>query len=282
MSSKTFLLRTATVVLGLPVFFTLVYLLPYFNHLVLNIGAVVVAAVGAAELQALFAKRGIRTFPYFFLLAALIPAVTYLEVAGLVNPTFSLALCTALAILVFIRSLWVKANADLSGLLQRVSASLLTLIYPAVLLSFIVRLTGFENARWVLIYFFSINFANDMSAYLAGMFLGRQTRLDYVISPNKSLVGFVAGILAAVGIALLFKAVMPRLLPLGYAGTVVFGAVCGLFTIGGDLVESAFKRSAEVKDSGGIIPGRGGILDNIDSWLFTAPLFYFVFLWFSR
>jgi phosphatidate cytidylyltransferase len=47
-------------------------------------------------------------------------------------------------------------------------------------------------------------------------------------------------------------------------------------------VESAIKRSADVKDSGGIIPGRGGILDSIDSWLLTAPMFYFVFLWISR
>ncbi|UCF96222.1 MAG: phosphatidate cytidylyltransferase [Spirochaetaceae bacterium] len=275
-------MRTATVVVALPVFFILIFLLPHYHHLALNVGAVLVAAVGARELQRLLAKRGMPAYPLVFLLAALIPALAYLEVLGLVSAVWSLGVPTALIMLVLLRSLWVRESKELGDLLQRISTSLLVLIYPALLLSFIVRLSVFENPRWVLLLFFSMNFANDIVAYLAGMFLGRSTRLGLLLSPNKSAVGFGGGVMAAVGIALLFKSLIPELLPISHGATVGFGAAVGIFTIAGDLVESAFKRSADVKDSGEIIPGRGGILDSIDSWLLTAPLFYFVFLWISR
>jgi len=282
MNGSSFLVRTATVVVALPLFFLLIFILPHYNHLVLNIAVVLGAAVGAKEVEALLAKRGLQTFPFLFPLAGLIPAVTYLEVIEVVSPRWSLAVPTALVVLVLLRSLWVRGSQDLAPLLQRISTSLLVLIYPALLLSFIVRLSALENAGLVLFFFFSINCANDVMAYLVGMFVGRGTKLSYPISPNKSALGFAAGVLTAVGVAVLFKALFPRLLPLRYPITALFGAAVGVLTIAGDLVESALKRSAEVKDSGQIIPGRGGILDSIDSWLFSAPAFYFVFLLISR
>ena len=226
--------------------------------------------------------RNIPVFPYIFLPAGLIPATTYLEVQGLISSRLTFAILAGLLILVFLRSLLVLGAKDLEGLLTRVSASILALIYPAVFLSFIVRLTVYENASRVLLLFFCMSFANDILAYLAGMFLGRRTRLGLAISPNKSAIGFAAGVFASVGMALLFKAVFPDLLAISYGVVAVFGAVAGTLTILGDLVESALKRSAAVKDSGSLIPGRGGILDSIDSWLLNAPLFYFVFLWISR
>ncbi len=282
MSRKSFLVRTATVVVALPVFFVLIFILPFYKHLVLNLCTVLISVAGARELQMLLSKRRIPAFPYIYCLAALVPTTAYLEVQGLVSPAWSLAVPAALVVVVLLRSLWVRDQKDLGLLLQRSSGSLLVVIYPALFLSFIVRLTAFPNARWVLLFFFSLNFANDIAAYLAGMFMGRSTRLDYAVSPNKSAVGFAAGVLASIGVALLFRAVLPELLPISYGAAAGFGAAAGILTITGDLVESALKRSAEVKDSGGIIPGRGGILDSIDSWLLSAPMFYFVFLWISR
>jgi len=282
MRGSSFFVRTATVVVALPVFFVLVFVLPYYKHLAINLCVVAVTVGGARELQILLSKRGIPAFPRVFLLTGLIPAAAYLEVLGLTPSTWSAAVPVALVVLVLLRSLWVRDQKDLGDLLLRIAGSLLVLIYPAVFLSFIVRLTVFENARWVLLFFFSVIFANDIAAYLAGMFLGRGTRLDYVVSPNKSAVGFAAGILASTAVALLFRRAVADLLSISFGLTVVFGAAAGVLTIGGDLVESALKRSADVKDSGRIIPGRGGILDSVDSWLITAPMFYFVFLWISR
>jgi phosphatidate cytidylyltransferase len=282
MSRDSFLIRTAMVIVAFPVFFVLIFVLPYYNHLAMNLCAVMVTVAGARELQILLSRRRAPAFPHVFILAGLIPAEAYLEVLGLIAPAWSLAVPTVLVVTILIRSLWVREPKDLSFLLQRISSSLLIVIYPALLVSFIVRLTAFQNARWVLLFFFGMNFANDIAAYLAGMFLGRGTRLGYAVSPNKSAVGFVAGIVASIAVALLFKATVADLLPVSYGAAAGFGAATGIFTIAGDLVESALKRSADSKDSGRIIPGRGGVLDSIDSWLLTAPLFYFVFLWISR
>jgi phosphatidate cytidylyltransferase len=282
MTRKTFFLRTATVLIALPVFFILIFFLPYYKHLAINLCAVAVTVAGARELQLLLSKRVVPTFPYIFVLAGLMPAAAYLEVLGLISPAWSPAVPTALIALVLVRSLWVRDPKDLAFVSRRISSSLLILIYPGFLVSFIVRMTAFQNARWVLLFFFAMNFANDITAYLAGMFLGRSTRLGYLVSPNKSALGFVAGILASIAVTLLFRAFVPALLPVGYALAALIGVVAGVLTIAGDLVESALKRSADVKDSGGIIPGRGGVLDSIDSWLLTAPMVYFVFLLISR
>ncbi len=152
----------------------------------------------------------------------------------------------------------------------------LVLLYPAGLLTFVVRLSGLPRPGLALALFFSMIFANDILAYLVGTFLGAGTRLNYPISPNKSALGFAGGLAGSVGVALGFRAAFPGQLAIGWGGAAALGLVIGVLTIGGDLVESAFKRSAGLKDSGRTIPGRGGVLDSVDSWLLAAPVFYAV------
>lgn len=276
MTGGSFWLRAATVIIALPLFFVLIFVLPHYNHLALSIGAVLAAALGSREVDILLKRKGIPRFPFVYLFAAVIPALTWLEVMGILTLQWNLAALTGFVVLILLRTLWVRSPQDLSELLQQVSSSLLVLLYPAVFLSFLVRLTGLKNPTLVLLFFFSIIFANDIAAYLFGMLLGRSTRLGYAVSPNKSAIGFAAGVLAAVGLALAFRALFPVLLPVSYPAAGLFGAALGVLTIAGDLVESALKRAAEVKDSGELIPGRGGILDSVDSWLLTAPFYYFI------
>ncbi len=278
MTKSSFLVRVATVVVALPLFAVLIFFLPFYNHLALNIAVVVAAALGSREVELFARKKGVPVFPYVFTLAALIPAITYLEVVGVFAPLWSTAAFSGLLIVTFSRLLWVRREQGLQLLMQQVSTSLLVLIYPALFLSFIVRLTSLKNASLVLLFFFSMNFANDIMAYLFGSFLGRRSKLNYPVSPNKSILGFVAGCCTAVLVAYLFRALFPQLLPIGCLATGLFGACIGILTIAGDLVESALKRAAAVKDSGVLIPGRGGVLDSIDSWLFTAPALFFFFM----
>jgi phosphatidate cytidylyltransferase len=113
--------------------------------------------------------------------------------------------------------------------------------------------------------------AADIGAYTIGKFFGK-TRLSD-ISPKKTVEGAVFGISASVAVALGGAYYLHWPQPL-YTG-LGLGLLIGIASLLGDLIESALKRDAGVKDSGQLIPGHGGILDRTDSYIFTAPLVYY-------
>lgn len=115
--------------------------------------------------------------------------------------------------------------------------------------------------------------ASDSGQYYAGRTFGRR-QLAPVISPKKTVEGAIGGLLVGSGAAILFG----RAWPIGLSDIALAGVGLSLTLAGivGDLFESAMKRRAGVKDSGNLIPGHGGILDRIDSWLFAAPLFWLI------
>ena len=112
--------------------------------------------------------------------------------------------------------------------------------------------------------------SQDLGAYIIGSLLGRRPLLK-AVSPKKSVEGSLGGILFSIGFALLFRSLLHEL---NFAQIVVIGFVLGVIGQLGDLFESLLKRDCSVKDSGRLIPGMGGILDVIDSLIFTAPVFY--------
>jgi len=119
----------------------------------------------------------------------------------------------------------------------------------------------------------------DAAAFFAGTaWGGTRLKLAPSISPNKSWVGFWAGLSGAALAAVLWNLVAVRMLPgmdLGGLGLVALaGAFLGLAAVLGDLVESLLKREAGVKDSGTFFPGHGGVMDRIDSLIFTFPAAY--------
>ena len=117
--------------------------------------------------------------------------------------------------------------------------------------------------------------ASDSFAYFAGRSFGSH-RLAPAISPNKTIEGFLGGLIgtiaALVGLGYVLSMPLTQMAGLGAAI-----AVLGTF---GDLVESLMKRHVGIKDSGAIIPGHGGIWDRFDSVLFTAPLVYYYTIYF--
>jgi len=112
----------------------------------------------------------------------------------------------------------------------------------------------------------------DTFAYGVGAALGRH-KLASVISPNKTVEGSIGGILGAVTAGFLSKLTFASYL--SWVDAVALGVLVGIFGQVGDLVESAMKRDARIKDSSRIIPGHGGALDRFDSFIFTVPLIYF-------
>ncbi|MEB3101128.1 phosphatidate cytidylyltransferase [Ferviditalea candida] len=121
---------------------------------------------------------------------------------------------------------------------------------------------------WTLLVFACI-WATDSGAYFTGWAIGKRL-LWPSISPKKTVEGAVGGILFSVVTAIGFSLYSPDLLSVRQA--LLIAVLASIFSQLGDFVESALKRSQGVKDSGTILPGHGGILDRVDSWLFVFPM----------
>ena len=116
--------------------------------------------------------------------------------------------------------------------------------------------------------------SHELQNRYGGILFGKSTRGFVAASPNKSLVGFIGGIAGSVASGCLFKYFFSEIITISYPRLIILGIITSLAAIIGDLIESVFKRSCNVKDSGTLIPGRGGVLDSIDSLLIAAPIFY--------
>ena len=121
-----------------------------------------------------------------------------------------------------------------------------------------------------LVALYALFWANDVGAYLIGKSLGRH-KLYERVSPKKTWEGFIGGGIIAV-VSGYFLAFYTNLFSLEQG--LVCGGIAAVFGTFGDLVESALKRSVNVKDSGSLLPGHGGILDRFDSQIFTFPILY--------
>ncbi|MFA9413143.1 phosphatidate cytidylyltransferase [Streptococcus sp. E29BA] len=134
----------------------------------------------------------------------------------------------------------------------------------------LARLAGIEHVLFVLF----IIWATDIGAYMIGSRFGKR-RLAPQISPNKSIEGFLGGILSAMLIAAIFILIRKTVTPYSLLGTLPLIALFSAVAQFGDLVESAIKRHYGVKDSGKLIPGHGGVFDRFDSVIFVLPLMHF-------
>ncbi len=127
-----------------------------------------------------------------------------------------------------------------------------------------------EHGAFMIFWLFAVVWGTDIGAYFTGRRLGGP-KLAAKISPNKTWSGFFGGIVLAVLASAAVAVLAGYALPPSLAGAVVVSIVSQL----GDLYESGIKRKLDVKDSGSIIPGHGGILDRIDGLLFAAPVMAF-------
>lgn len=123
-----------------------------------------------------------------------------------------------------------------------------------------------------------IIWSTDSGAYFIGKSMGKR-KLWPEISPNKTVEGFIGGIVTAVVLSFVFQAVT-GFLP-SYLLVMFITLLLSIFGQLGDLVESALKRHYDVKDSGTILPGHGGILDRFDSFLFVLPFLYLLLATFA-
>jgi phosphatidate cytidylyltransferase len=172
------------------------------------------------------------------------------------------------AVALFAMVLALRAN-DLRAGIARAAFLLLGLVYVFGCWRFAPLLRA-ENRYWLL-YALAVNWVGDMGAYYVGRRLGRH-KLAPVVSPGKSWEGAAASLAASLLFGFFFlRWALPKVPPEVALLLTAAANVAGQF---GDLCESALKRGGGVKDSSTLLPGHGGMLDRVDSTLFTLPVVY--------
>ena len=225
--------------------------------------------VSLSEFFALAEKKGIVVYKYFGIsIGMLIPIIVYfqkgLEGYFTIEPFIIVIACLFIFVLQFTRR-------DSSQALSSIAITLFGLLYIAWLFSFFVKLKFMPQGAYLVAFVILVTKVGDVGAYFVGRSIGRHSLIPR-ISPNKTVEGTIGGLVFSVVAAVLSKLYLPDF-PMGHL--VVLGLLLGVLASVGDLAESLLKRDGAVKDSGGILPGFGGMLDLIDSLIFTAPIFYF-------
>ncbi|MBU0548043.1 MAG: phosphatidate cytidylyltransferase [Candidatus Omnitrophica bacterium] len=228
--------------------------------------ATIFIIVGLYEYFMMLEKKGINIYKYFGIgMGAVIP----LSIMFRFEPTKSWELLFIVLALFFILLMQFKRR-DSSGVIVDISTTLFGILYVSWFFSFIIKIRYLSGGFGFLVALLLIVKLGDIGAYLVGSRWGKRPLMQH-ISPKKTIEGALGGLLFSVLGALISKS----FLPFGY-GQLLLTAIClGVLGQLGDLSESLLKRDCQIKDSGSIFPGMGGVLDQIDSLLFTAPVFYF-------
>ncbi|WP_078547069.1 phosphatidate cytidylyltransferase [Litchfieldia alkalitelluris] len=153
---------------------------------------------------------------------------------------------------------------------------ILTTIYIGLCFFYLIEIRGnnIEGLKYVF-FVLVVVWSTDSGAYFVGKAFGKR-KLWPDISPNKTIEGSLGGIFIAIVIGIIYISFIP--LQLSIVKVIIITIFLSVFGQIGDLVESALKRHYDVKDSGKLLPGHGGILDRVDSWLFALPILYFLLL----
>ena len=237
-----------------------------------------VAAIGAWELLRITRTGGAEPMEMpGIVLAAAIPLAVHASYLGVFDVSLTIAVLVFLALLASV--IWTRGVAGRP--LVSFSVTLVCIIYPA-LVSYMYPLRYHPYAvgalaGTVLVMFpISVTWATDTGAYVFGRMLGKH-KLIPAISPAKTVEGAIGGLIVAIVGAWVYAQFFLKpfaQLGLSPTGLVIFGIAVGVFSQLGDLTESLLKREAGVKDSSGLLPGHGGILDRFDSLLFVLPVAY--------
>jgi phosphatidate cytidylyltransferase len=234
--------------------------------------------------------KGIKPATKTTLFSCLIIIIsTYLETIGLLDreisnsilPICSVGICT-----------WLLLQPK-SGTISDIAASIFGLFYLGFLPSYWIRLRELDaaiiNSNQNFFSFTNLTnttglhltltsclliVASDIGSYFIGKSFGKRSLSP--ISPSKTVEGLIGGISCSILLAIFFSFLLHWENPF-FVG-ILYGVLISLMALVGDLIESMMKRDAKIKDSGTFLPGHGGILDRIDSYIFTPSVLYYIFI----
>ncbi|KAA3634284.1 MAG: hypothetical protein DWP97_07355 [Calditrichaeota bacterium] len=207
---------------------------------------------------------------FFLLLITL-----FIDLFGSKNTEFSTGV--VVGILLILGMVIATGKDDPKELFERYTRLLFGLFYIGLLYPYVyfvgqgVTFYNIEGGHWLL-FLFAILWVGDSAALFLGKAIGKN-KLAPSVSPNKTVEGFFGGVTGAILVGIVMSYTLFDQVPIRHLLLISVG--CSIFGQLGDLVESMWKRSLNIKDSSNIIPGHGGVLDRFDSLLFAAPFMYF-------
>lgn len=265
---KEFITRTTTAVFLIAAAYGLIQFLPplYFSLILF-----IVISMGAHELIKLTEPKRVS-----------LPLIILNGLAVGLSFTFGQPVMP-LAIMITVMSsglfflFAIKGKEDLSSFVRDIGIHYLAVFYLYLPLYFMFELKKMHpNYLFFLIIVIAIG---DSFAYFIGRAVGK-TKIYPVASPKKSLQGLIAAVITAGLSGWLSILVFPVKVSVELA--IISGAVTGLLSQLSDPIESLFKRSADKKDSGSLLPGHGGVLDRVDSYIFCAPALFYIIYYFWK
>ncbi len=222
--------------------------------------------LGMHEFFSMLEKKGIKPYKYFgIIVGTSIPISMILRFE--LTKSWELLFIVLAALFLILMQFRRRNN---SGVIVDISTTIFAVFYISWFFSFLIKIRYLAGGLALLGMVLLITKLGDIGAYLIGTKFGK-TPLIPRVSPNKSVEGSIGGLLFSVLGAL----VSGFFIKFSLLHLVFMGLFFGILAQLGDLSESLIKRDCQIKDSGDLFPGLGGVLDTIDSLLFTAPAFYF-------
>jgi phosphatidate cytidylyltransferase len=267
--------RILTAVVALPILLFTVWSSSPYYFVILSTIAVLLAL---GEFYSLATKARCKPQVVTGFCAALVVIASFV----FEEPLLTVAALIAVAIVTLVAAVF--RPSELKESLVSVSSTIFGVIYVALLASCLVGVRMISDSRFAtpvshlaskaLTMFFAIVIFTDTGAYYTGRTIGRH-KLAPRISPGKTIEGAIGGFVMAAVAGYVSKLTFFPEIPLAHC--LVLGTIIGIVGQIGDLAESLLKRGSDVKDSGRLLPGHGGMLDRVDSILFSAPVLYFYF-----
>jgi phosphatidate cytidylyltransferase len=180
---------------------------------------------------------------------------------------------------ILIRSLIMDRNVQETAALDLV-IELAALVFVTYLGSYLIKIRSLpEGLLWIMVSIFPACMG-DISAYAFGTLFGKN-QLSPNLSPKKTLEGYFSGVAAAIFTGYVLGLITKNFTAeISITASMVIAGAVGVLSPLGDLSKSIFKRHFNLENTGNLIPGHGGILDRIDSWLWAAPIAYYLILFF--
>jgi len=257
------LTRIISSIVSLPILLAIIYFGTPFHFFLLLEFAIF---IGLYEFYRMIEKGGLGCYKWAGIILGILLS------AAIFKGTYINLVIAASVIILFIIRIFEGNTSD--NTFSYVSNTIFGIVYVSFLMSYlgVIRASG-DNGRELIFFVLLITWMGDTTAYYGGKGFGKH-KLAPAISPKKTVEGAIIGLIGSIVGAIIAKS---WFLDISILNAIAAGILIGVFGQFGDLSESIIKRNLQVKDSGGIIPGHGGILDRVDSLLFSAPVFYYYY-----